>query len=168
MDPQSRTYWAQLGAQTDAPILAELEALEGELSPETFRRVLGLAGRVDTARQRWAIRTSDNAHELGTLCRDHRYSADVQGRIRAFAEALSAEQVEALGRILVGVDDEAYDRARHHIDQETAAILQHFPGIKPAWGVVRAHLERAHHPDCIDRATVTLHHERCKWFPALE
>jgi hypothetical protein len=169
VDQQSREYWTQLGAQTDAPILAELEALEGELSPETFRRVLGLAGKVDTASQRWTLRTAGNGAEaVDELARDHRYSADLQERMRALTRQLSAEQVDALGRVVCEVDNEAYDRARHDVEQETAAILKHFPGLEVAWGVVWAHLEGAHYPACIDHAKVTLHNERCKWFPPPE
>jgi hypothetical protein len=209
MDPQSRDYWTQLGAQADAPIIAELEALQSELSPDTFKRVLGLAGKVDTASQRWALQTDDELWEralqhfgplakairmmrlhveeappsdgehgeggrpdarpqISEMVRDHNYTADLRTGILTLAAQLPAEQADALHRVINGVDDEAYDRGRHHIEAETAVILKHFPGIKPAWDVVSAHLERAHYPDCIDRATVTLHHERCSWLPALE
>jgi hypothetical protein len=45
------------------------------------------------------------------------------------------------GAMLLGqVDDQAYNRTRERMEAETAAILEHFPDIKPAWDVVATHL----------------------------
>jgi hypothetical protein len=53
------------------------------------------------------------------------------------------------GAMLLGqVDDQAYNRTRERMEAETAAILEHFPDIKPAWDVVATHLEGASLPEC--------------------
>jgi hypothetical protein len=78
---------------------------------------------------------------LPTLCTDHSYSAELTGHILALAVQLTPAQLGALGTIIGGLDNEAFDRARHEGEAEMARTLAHFPGLAPAWRVVFNHLD---------------------------
>jgi hypothetical protein len=55
---------------------------------------------------------------------------------------------ERVAGLLVRVDGDGFGRGQRLVEAEMAAILAHFPGIKPAWEVVWAHLRNEFVPDC--------------------
>jgi predicted transcriptional regulator len=107
-------------------------------------------------------------HELPALTETlttYALSPALRGKVDALAATLSPAQQQCLAQIIAGTWEEGAEARQAELEAREAAILQHFPGIEPAWHVVGEHLENASHAPCIDIATATLGHERCKWYP---
>jgi hypothetical protein len=83
-------------------------------------------------------------------CREH--FADMTPEILAAVERL--EQLvpptvfDEIVRLTTRVADHASNHMRELVEQETAQVLAHFPGVAPAWWVVYAHRRDEIPPPC--------------------